>query len=235
MKFHIPVRATEWRRLALLLTVVVVGLTAILVARPGRGHPERGTSAPSPSITTQERTASTSPTVEAGGPSTPAAEDGQRRPVKLPRLDERGGTSDAATVFDESTPTIANLKPDLRDAFRRAAAAAQRAGVTFYVTSGWRSAAHQQELLNRAIAEDGSEAEALKWVATPQTSLHVKGEAVDIGHSTAIAWLAKHGAAYNLCQIYRNEPWHYELRPGAADQGCPAMYADPTHDPRMRK
>jgi D-alanyl-D-alanine carboxypeptidase len=29
---------------------------------------------------------------------------------------------------------------------------------------------------------------------------------VDIGHQAAIAWLSKHGAAYDLCQIYRNEP-----------------------------
>jgi hypothetical protein len=49
------------------------------------------------------------------------------------------------------------------------------------------------------------------------------------------AWLLKHGAEYGLCQIYRNEPWHYELRPAAIEQGCPRMYADPTHDPRMQQ
>jgi len=42
-------------------------------------------------------------------------------------------------------------------------------------------------------------------------------------------------AKYGLCQTYRNEPWHYELRPEAADHGCPAMYADPTGDPRMQQ
>ena len=26
---------------------------------------------------------------------------------------------------------------------------------------------------------------------------------------------------YGLCQIYGNEPWHYELRPDAVDHGCP--------------
>ena len=40
---------------------------------------------------------------------------------------------------------------------------------------------------------------------------------------------------YGLCQIYGNEPWHYELRPEAIDRGCPPMYADPTHDPRMQQ
>lgn len=139
------------------------------------------------------------------------------------------------TVFDSSSPTIANLKPDLSDAFRKAATAAAEDGVTFFVTSGRRSAAHQQELLDQAIVEYGSRDEALKWVASPQTSPHVRGEAVDIGHRAAIAWLSKHGAGYGLCQIYRNEPWHYELRTGAAQEGCPGMYANPTDDPRMQR
>jgi D-alanyl-D-alanine carboxypeptidase len=37
-----------------------------------------------------------------------------------------------------------------------------------------------------------------------------------------------------LCRVYRNEPWHFELRPGAVRDGCPARYADPAHDPRMQ-
>ena len=77
--------------------------------------------------------------------------------------------------------------------------------------------------------------EAARWVATPSTSAHVSGDAVDIGPSGAAAWLSEHGAAYGLCQIYGNEPWHYELRPEAIDHGCPPMYADPTHDPRMQQ
>jgi hypothetical protein len=71
-------------------------------------------------------------------------------------------------------------------------------------------------------------------VATAETSAHVSGDAVDIGPFDAAAWLSEHGAEYGLCQIYSNEPWHYELRPEAIDQGCPPMYSDPTHDPRMQ-
>jgi hypothetical protein len=63
----------------------------------------------------------------------------------------------------------------------------------------------------------------------------VSGDAVDIGPSGAAAWLSAHGAEYGLCRIYGNEPWHFELRPEAIDHGCPAMYADPTHDPRMQQ
>ena len=81
----------------------------------------------------------------------------------------------------------------------------------------------------------GSEEEAARWVATPSTSAHVSGDAVDIGRSDATAWLSEHGAEYGLCQIYSNEPWHYELRPAAVDHGCPPMYADPTHDPRTQQ
>ena len=46
---------------------------------------------------------------------------------------------------------------------------------------------------------------------------------------------ADSGAQYGLCQIYGNEPWHYELRRDASDHGCPPMYADPTQDPRMQQ
>jgi hypothetical protein len=76
--------------------------------------------------------------------------------------------------------------------------------------------------------------EAARWVATPDTSAHVSGDAVDIGRDGA-AWLSEHGAVYGLCQTYGNEPWHYELRPAAVDRGCPRAYPDPTHDPRMQR
>ena len=104
----------------------------------------------------------------------------------------------------------------------------------FLVDSGWRSPEYQNRLLREAVSEYGSKAEAARWVATPNTSPHVSGDAVDIGPSDATAWLSEHGAEYRLCQIYSNEPWHYELRPEAIAQGCPPMYADPRHDPRMQ-
>ena len=80
----------------------------------------------------------------------------------------------------------------------------------------------------------GQKKEAARWVATPDTSAHVSGEAVDIGHADAVAWLSEHGAEYGLCQIYANEPWHYDLRPEAIGHGCPSLHADPTHDRRMQ-
>jgi D-alanyl-D-alanine carboxypeptidase len=146
-----------------------------------------------------------------------------------------GLVPDGVSVFDDEIPAVANLDPSLRKALRRAAMDAASDGVEFQVNSGWRSPAYQAQLLREAISEYGSEAEAARWVGTANTSAHVSGDAVDIGPFDATAWLSDHGSQYGLCQIYRNEPWHYELRPKAAGRGCPRMYADPTHDPRMRQ
>ena len=146
-----------------------------------------------------------------------------------------GVVPDGTTVFDGEIPGVANLDPALLRALRRAAADAADDGVELFVDSGWRSPEYQERLLREAVSKYGSEEEAARWVATPNTSAHVSGDAVDIGHDDAMAWLSEHGAAYGLCQIYGNEPWHFELRREARESGCPLMYADPTHDPRMRQ
>lgn len=146
-----------------------------------------------------------------------------------------GAVPGGTTVFADDIPAVANLDPELLGALRTAARDAADDGVKFYVNSGWRSPAYQEELLNEAISKYGSKEEAARWVATPETSPHVLGHAIDIGRSDATAWLSRHGVKYGLCQIYKNEPWHYELRPDAIEHGCPQMYADPSHDPRMQQ
>ena len=163
------------------------------------------------------------------------------RPPSDARRDRRGALGEAGgavpkgtTVFDAQVAGVANLDPALLEALRWAAADAAAAGVQLVVDSGWRSPAYQERLLHEAVWKYGSEEEAARWVATPNTSAHVSGAAVDIGPSGAAAWLSDHGAAYGLCQVYANEPWHYELRSGAAGHGCPPMYADAAHDPRMQ-
>ncbi|MGW6290177.1 M15 family metallopeptidase [Streptomyces sp. NPDC055107] len=188
--------------------------------------------APSPSAS-----ASASPRFPSADPSSAPA------PLNPPLHRELGGAlgeadgavPDGVTVLDDGIPAVANLDPDLLPALRRAAREAARDGVEFVVNSGWRSPEYQDQLLRKAIARYGSEAEAARWVATAKTSPHVSGDAVDIGPADATEWLSEHGAGYGLCQTYRNEPWHYELRTEAIDRGCPRMYADPTQDPRMRK
>jgi len=157
--------------------------------------------------------------------------------VNQTALDERDGLipdGTAVSVFDEDIPAVGRLAPDLLDALRRAATDAEAVGVGLRINSGWRSPRYQRRLLQDAVIKYGSQEEAARWVSTPETSAHVKGEAVDIGPPDAAAWLSRHGAAYGLCQIYANEPWHYELRPDAVGVGCPPMYADPTEDPRTR-
>lgn len=139
----------------------------------------------------------------------------------------------AVSVFDDSSPAVANLSADLLGAVRDAATDARANGIEFVVNAGWRSPALQSQLLREAVSTYGSEEEAARWVATPETSSHVTGDAVDIGPTPAQDWLAQHGAAYGLCQTYANEPWHYELRSEATGAGCPPSYADPTEDPRM--
>lgn len=145
-----------------------------------------------------------------------------------------GALPDGVTVFDETFAGIANLDPDLVRALREAAAAAASDGVAFVVNDGWRSPEYQDRLLREAVATYGSEEEAARWVATSETSAHVSGDAVDIGPFDATYWLSLNGSAHGLCQIYDNEPWHFELRPEAPESGCPPTYADPTQDPAMQ-
>ena len=142
---------------------------------------------------------------------------------------------DQPTVFDEDRVAVGNLDPALLAALQRAATDAADDGVTLRVNSGWRSPALQERMLQDAIAQYGSESEARRWVATPDTSEHVTGDAVDLGPLPALDWLVQRGWRYGLCQIYANESWHYELRPEAVDDGCPEMLADPTQDPRTQR
>jgi zinc D-Ala-D-Ala carboxypeptidase len=146
-----------------------------------------------------------------------------------------GAVPEGVRVSDEHIPAVANLDPGLLRALRKAAIDADKDGIEIGVNSGWRSREYQKQLFRDAVAKYGSQKEAARWVATPDTSPHVSGDAVDIGPSRATAWLSRHGAGYGLCRIYRNEPWHFELRLAAIDDGCPPMYADPRHDPRMHQ
>jgi zinc D-Ala-D-Ala carboxypeptidase len=211
-------RTTRRTRVAGLLVVIAVIAVAL-----GDRLPASSSSTASPSSTA------------APPPSAPASR------VRLPRSEHRGvlGEADGAvpdgtTVFADDVPGVANLDPALLGALRRAATRAADDGVELHVDSGWRSPEYQEQLLREAVSKYGSEAEAARWVATPNASAHVSGDAVDIGPSDATTWLSERGAEYGLCRIYDNEPWHYELRPEAIDHGCPPMYADPTHDPRMQ-
>jgi hypothetical protein len=169
------------------------------------------------------------------GAALPQGADPRDRPRSSAPGEAGGVVPDGTTVFDDAVPGIANLDAALLGALRQAATDAANDGIEFFVNSGWRSPEYQNQLLREAVSTYGSEEEAAQWVATADTSPHVSGDAVDLGPVAATAWLSAHGAKYGLCRIYRNEPWHFELRPDAVAHGCPPMYADPTHDPRMQR
>lgn len=168
------------------------------------------------------------------GSAAPGAESGHSGRLADTVSEDDGILPGWVTAFDDGYPGVANLDPALLAAVREATSDAEDTGIRLLLTSGWRSAAYQGELLRESVAEYGSEEEAARWVATPETSAHVSGDAVDVGPAEAAAWLSEHGAAYGLCQIYGNEPWHFELRPDAVSDGCPRMYPDPTYDPAMQ-
>jgi len=129
------------------------------------------------------------------------------------------------TLADEDVPAISGLDPALRDAMRQAETDAAAAGLSFEVTSGWRSAEYQQWLLDDAIDLYASEEIARQFVATPDRSSHVTGDAVDVVPIDTQFWLIEHGARYGICQTYANERWHFELatEPGGV---CPEMKMD---------
>ncbi|WP_241245781.1 M15 family metallopeptidase [Microbacterium sp. 4R-513] len=137
-----------------------------------------------------------------------------------PRADD--GYLEQPVSLDSPDAAIANLDPALLSAMREAADAAAADGVSFEVTSGWRTRQYQQWLLEDAVEKYGSEEVALQWVAPPDRSHHVTGDAVDVGPLDAQSWLIDHGSDWGLCQIYANERWHFEL---ATDPGgvCPAL------------
>ncbi|GAA1723444.1 hypothetical protein GCM10009809_19150 [Isoptericola hypogeus] len=210
--------------------LVVLGVVGVVLA----GVLTWPSLAPSPSSQTSASTSRTSAT-SSDGAQRHGGSHGDHLAAPGEPGDPGDTATDAVTVLDDSDPDVANLDPALLGALRAAATDAADDGVTFHVTSGWRSAELQDQLFREAVAKYGSAEEAARWVATADTSSHVSGDAVDLGPTAATAWLSEHGAAFGLCQTYANEPWHYELHPDAADDGCPAMYPDPTHDPRMQQ
>jgi D-alanyl-D-alanine carboxypeptidase len=236
MTYSEPARTAARRTLSPVLAVLVVINAALIGLLVNQSLAPSSSSAAS-AIDVRQGDGHGAP-VEADGAVPDDIRQGDRHGASVEAdgvVDEADGlVPDGVTVFDDELPAVANLDPELLGALRQAATGASDDGVVFVVNSGWRSPEYQEQLLQEAISEYGSEEEAARWVATADTSPHVSGDAVDIGPSLATAWLSEHGADYGLCQTYGNEPWHYELRPEAIDDSCPPMYADPTHDPRMQ-
>ena len=124
--------------------------------------------------------------------------------------------------FDTSNPAVSNLDPALLTAVQDATRAAAAQGVDLRINSGWRSRGFQERLFDDAVRTYGSADVARQFVASPEVSKHVVGQAVDIAPVEADKWLISNGIQFGLCQIYANEIWHFEL---AVDQqgNCPPL------------
>ena len=124
--------------------------------------------------------------------------------------------------FDVSNPALAELDLPLLNAIQDAARAATAQGVDLRITSGRRSKGFQQRLFDDAVGKYGSVDIARQFVASPDVSKHVVGQAADVAPVDADNWLIRNGAQFGLCQIYANELWHFEL---AVDQqgNCPPL------------
>jgi D-alanyl-D-alanine carboxypeptidase len=236
MTYRVPARRTT-RRIPTIRIVALMVVVVAIGAAVSHGYPLL--SSPPSTAPSSPQASSTSTAVspiavlrsafpDALGEPAGVVPNGELvlRPERSGALGEADGLlPDRITAFDGQCPGLINLNPDLLHALRQAATGAAEDGIELFVTSGWRSWTYQEELFRQAVAEYGSEEKAAQWVASPGTSAHESGNAVDIGPLGAEAWLSRHGAVYGLCQIYRNEPWHYELRRGAIDRGCPRMDA----------
>jgi zinc D-Ala-D-Ala carboxypeptidase len=124
--------------------------------------------------------------------------------------------------FDVSNPAVGQLDPALLNAVQEATRAAAAQGVELRINSGWRSKGFQQRLFDDAVRTYGSVDIARQFVASPDVSKHVVGQAVDVAPAETDRWLIRNGAQFGLCQIYANEIWHFEL---AVDQNgnCPPL------------
>lgn len=225
-----PGRRTIHRTYGVAVLLVLAGAAAL--AGPSTAPRRDSAAAPAAADERPSAAATSAPVPELHAPPAGPASAPEHSTGSADQAE--GAVPDGTSVFDDDVPGVGNLEPDLLAALRAAADEARSNGVRLVVDSGWRSPAYQEHLRRQAVANYGSAAEAARWVASPQTSLHVSGDAVDLGPADARRWLAARGATYGLCRVYDNEPWHFELRREAIGRGCPATYADPTHDPRLR-
>ncbi len=160
-----------------------------------------------------------------GPPAAPAPVVGQE-PLSIgpAAQDTVGGwLPDGRTVspFDTEHPIVEWLDPALREAVQKAARSAETDGIEMRISSGWRSKGFQERLFADGVIKYGSVGAAREFVASPEKSKHVTGQAVDIGPVEADKWLIANGREFGLCQVYANEIWHFEL--AAVDGRCPPL------------
>jgi hypothetical protein len=133
-----------------------------------------------------------------------------------------------AAKISGSTKDASDLNTYVKNRFLAAQSEARKEGINLVITSGFRTAARQEYLFQRAIQKYGSEQEASKWVLPPDKSHHPDGIAIDVnypGNPGDTKWLEVNGYKYGLCRVYKNEWWHFEpvIAPG---EKCPPLVAN---------
>ncbi|MGN6255673.1 MAG: lytic transglycosylase domain-containing protein [Solirubrobacterales bacterium] len=123
---------------------------------------------------------------------------------------EAGGATGMASGGGYGGPLVyrdgEGMRPDVAAAYDRMAAAARADDIVLLVVSGFRSDTEQAELF--AAHPDPT------WVAPPGHSLHRCATELDLGPSSAYAWLAAHAGRFGFVQRYSWEAWHYGFAAG---------------------
>jgi len=102
----------------------------------------------------------------------------------------------------------AEVELETAKAFRKMARAAESAGFSLTIRSGFRSHERQKELYRAWRAGWGNKA------ARPGFSNHESGRALDIDvDGGVLSWLRRNGRRFGFQATVRGEPWHWEFTP----------------------
>jgi D-alanyl-D-alanine carboxypeptidase len=150
---------------------------------------------------------------------------------RLARLEAFAEAAELVEVARDGEGRALRLAPAAAEAWQRLASAATREGVGLTLISGFRSYAHQRDLVRRKLAAGEPLEDVLRVLAPPGYSEHHTGCAVDVGspgaevlgpgfaRSPAFVWLAEHGPrqrwrlSYPAGNVsgYIYEPWHWRF------------------------
>jgi D-alanyl-D-alanine carboxypeptidase len=155
------------------------------------------------------------------------------RDPRRPRFPE---ASTLENVEPNIIGTMQRLAPDTASAWRTMKQRAAGAGVQLLLVSGFRSVAHQADLIRRKLAAGQSIDAILAINAAPGFSEHHTGRAVDIAtpgtrplteefeSSAAFTWLRANAGTFGFRMPYGRgnrfgfeyEPWHWSQSEGHA-------------------
>jgi D-alanyl-D-alanine carboxypeptidase len=175
--------------------------------------------------TSDAKTPSSSPKTSPTTPTSPS----KSATSTPPSADGENGnceTTSHDTAADEAVK-FTGMTHGTQQAFLTAQKAAQGAGLTFTLNSGYRSATYQQRIFDCWIKQLGSPQAARQYALPPNESAHVQGYAMDIAPPSAAAWLESTSGKYGLCRRYQDETWHFEYQSRYKTQGCPALLPHP--------